>query len=99
MEKEGINMNSCDAYYREKLYPFQDGVLNIVKRLNTPFYLTGGAALGRGYFHHRYSDDLDLFMNQRSDYQAHVQTLYAELESRHNRGEFILDYNRGDNTS
>ncbi len=33
-------------------------------------------------------------MNRRDDYPAHVKTLYAELESRHHRGEFILDYNR-----
>ena len=26
-------MNLPEKYYREKLYPFQDGVLNIVKKL------------------------------------------------------------------
>ncbi len=33
-------------------------------------------------------------MNQRSDYSAHVHALFEELESRHNRGEFVVDYNR-----
>ncbi|HPK45112.1 MAG TPA: nucleotidyl transferase AbiEii/AbiGii toxin family protein, partial [Spirochaetota bacterium] len=36
-------------------------MLNCVKNLNLPFYLTGGTALSRGYFNHRYSDDIDLF--------------------------------------
>jgi len=52
-------MNLQEKYYRESLYPFQDGVLNIVKKSGTPFYLTGGTALSRGYFNHRYSDDLE----------------------------------------
>ena len=60
-------MNLYAKYYREKLYPFQDGVLNIVKKSGTPFYLTGGAALSRGYFDHRYSYDLDLFVTQLSE--------------------------------
>ena len=37
------------AYYREKLYPFQDGILKIVNDLRLPFYLTGGTALSRFY--------------------------------------------------
>lgn len=35
------DMNLYEKFYMERLYPFQDGVLNIVKKLNTPFYLTG----------------------------------------------------------
>ena len=62
-------MNQYDAFYTEKLYPFQDGVLNIVKNSGLPFYLTGGTALSRGYFNHRYSDDLDFFVNNHDDYQ------------------------------
>jgi hypothetical protein len=87
-------MNSLEKYYTEKLYPIQDGVLNIVKKLNTPFYLTGGTALSRGYFHHRYSDDLDLFVNQCAGFARYVQMLFAELEARHVSGEFLIDYNR-----
>lgn len=74
-------MNSYEKYYTENLYPFQDGVLNIVKKSNTPFYLTGGTALSRGYFQHRYSDDLDLFVNQDSAYPTYVQTLLTLFEN------------------
>jgi hypothetical protein len=37
--------------------------VKIVENVNTPFYLTGGTALGRVYLNHRYSDDLDFFQN------------------------------------
>lgn len=39
------DMNSCEKWYRENLYPSQDGMMSIIKKLNTPFYLTGGTAL------------------------------------------------------
>ncbi|WP_207690992.1 nucleotidyl transferase AbiEii/AbiGii toxin family protein [Desulfonema limicola] len=65
-----------------------------MKKLNTPFYLTGGTALSRGYFHHRYSDDLDLFISQCSDYGSHVQALFRELETCCLSGEFSIDYRR-----
>jgi len=51
------------AYYFDVLYPFQDQVLQLVTRLGTGFYLTGGTAASRGYLQHRFSDDLDLFVN------------------------------------
>ena len=65
-------MKQHDTFYTETLYPFQDGVLNTVRQSGLPFYLTGGTALSRGYFHHRYSDDLDFFVNDRTDYQELV---------------------------
>jgi len=68
--------------------------LNIVKKLNTDFYLTGGTALSRGYFRHRYSDDLDLFMNNRDDYSQNVQLLLKEFEKAQKDGAFLIDYNR-----
>ena len=86
-------MNLQEKYYIKRLYLFQDGVLNIVKKLNTDFYLTGGTALSRGYFHHRYSDDLDLFMNQRDDYSQNVQLLLKGFEKAQKNGEFSIDYN------
>ncbi len=86
-------MNLQEKYYTKRLYPFQDGVLNIVKKLNTDFYLTGGTALSRGYFRHRYSDDLDLFMNQRDDYSQNVQLLLKGFEKAQKNGEFSIDYN------
>ncbi len=51
------------AYYFDILYPFQDQVLELITRLDTGFHLTGGTAASRGYLQHRFSDDLDLFVN------------------------------------
>lgn len=49
------------AYYEKKLYPLQDEVLAFITK--NYFYLSGGTCLSRFYYHHRYSDDLDLFFN------------------------------------
>lgn len=87
-------MNLPEKYYREKLYPFQDGVLKIVKESGIPCYLTGGTALSRGYFEHRYSDDLDLFMNRNPDYGKYVQTLLRAFESAESSGMFSIDRRR-----
>ncbi len=87
-------MNSYEKYYTENLYPFQDGVLNIVRKSNTPFYLTGGTALSRGYFQHRYSDDLDLFVNQDAAYPTYIQTLLTHFEAAQAANLFSIDYNR-----
>ncbi|GHV76320.1 hypothetical protein AGMMS49942_11410 [Spirochaetia bacterium] len=66
-------------YYEESLYPLQDGVLNIISNCKTHFYLTGGTALSRAYYHHRYSDDLDFFVNNDSDYTEQVEIVLATL--------------------
>jgi predicted nucleotidyltransferase component of viral defense system len=50
-------------------------VIKIVKDLNLPFYLTGGTALSRFYFNHRYSDDLDFFVNEDPDYRIYINSL------------------------
>ena len=50
-----------------KLYAFQDELLEIVRAQNVEFYLTGGTVLSRAYLNHRYSDDLDFFVNQAGD--------------------------------
>jgi predicted nucleotidyltransferase component of viral defense system len=42
----------------------------VVEDLNLNFYLTGGTALGRCYLNHRYSDDLDLFVNDNDSFQT-----------------------------
>lgn len=55
--------SQAKAYYFDVLYPFQDQVLRLITRLDTGFHLSGGTAASRGYLHHRYSDDLDLFVN------------------------------------
>lgn len=70
-----------ESYYNDCLYPFQDDVLRLVAQSNTSFYLTGGTYLGRFLLHHRYSDDLDFFMNMDSGYKDAVQQLAEGLVS------------------
>src|SRR5690349_4616169 len=63
-KEAGISLRAMDkAFYFDKLYPFQDQVLRILREVETGFYLTGGTAASRGYLHHRLSDDLDFFVN------------------------------------
>ena len=73
------NSISYSDYYEANLYKFQDGVLNVVKNSGVPFYLTGGTALSRAYYNHRYSDDLDFFVNRDYDFQKHVETVLSLL--------------------
>lgn len=54
--------------YQNNIYPFQNELLALVQGANVDFYLTGGTALSRFYLNHRYSDDLDFFVNQNSEY-------------------------------
>ena len=75
-------MSTPQAFYTIKLYPLQNGILEIVTNLNTPFYLSGGTALGRCYFRHRYSDDLDFFVNGDPEYVRHVGLIFRELRAR-----------------
>lgn len=51
------------TWFEAVLYPFQDEVLAAAGRVETGFYLTGGTALGRVHLRHRYSEDLDFFVN------------------------------------
>lgn len=54
------------AFYFDHLYPLQDRILQSINREDEGFYLTGGTAASRGYLDHRFSDDLDLFVNDDS---------------------------------
>jgi len=62
-------------YYEESLYPIQDGVLRVISRSGTDFFLTGGTALSRAYYNHRYSDDLDFFVNQSQSFSEQLDTV------------------------
>lgn len=62
-------VSSDPSFYFERLYPLQDDVLQQVTALDTGFYLSGGTASSRGYLHHRFSDDLDLFVNDDSRFE------------------------------
>lgn len=73
-------MNGYSAFYEERLYPLQDGILEIVARSRSRFYLTGGTAIGRAWFGHRYSDDLDLFLNGDPEYASEVAEILRLLE-------------------
>lgn len=65
-----------------------------MRKLNTPFYLTGGTALSRHYFNHRFSDDLDLFVNDEPSYDRHISQIFQALEKGQKSGEFTIDYQR-----
>jgi hypothetical protein len=68
-----------EDYYQNTLYPIQDKVLRIIGNLPVGFYLTGGTALSRAYLHHRYSDDLDFFLNNVADFKTQVETIIKAL--------------------
>lgn len=75
-------MTEYSTYYETKLYPTQNEVLKSLKSLNLPFYLTGGTALSRGYYNHRYSDDLDLFVNKDNDFFKHTESFINILKEK-----------------
>ena len=41
--------------------------------------MTGGTALSRAYYKHRYSDDLDFFVNNDDDYLEQVKEIFFRL--------------------
>lgn len=61
------------GFYLNKLYPFQDKILQSVQGAGVEFYLTGGTALSRFFLNHRYSDDLDFFVNTAPDFKDQVK--------------------------
>lgn len=71
-----------ETFYLDKLYPFQDEVLKLVEGLNLNFYLTGGTALGRCYLKHRYSDDLDFFVNDDDHFKEECSIAINSLRNR-----------------
>ena len=70
-----------EKYYRNKLYPFQDDVLHLVQTVDSSFYLTGGTVLSRCYLHHRYSDDLDFFVNADPDFKQLTRLILDALKT------------------
>jgi len=67
------------AYYKAVLYPFQDGIISMMNELGTDFYLTGGTALSRAYYNHRFSDALDYFTHNDPDFLNHVKLFLKAL--------------------
>jgi predicted nucleotidyltransferase component of viral defense system len=65
-------------YYTKILYPLQDKVINAFK--DSPFYLTGGTTLSRGHYNHRFSDDLDYFVNDHPDFERVIEKQILKLK-------------------
>ncbi|MBS1920463.1 MAG: hypothetical protein JST17_09430 [Bacteroidetes bacterium] len=62
-----------ETHYLNKLYPLQDKVLQLFSANDLRHYLTGGTALSRVFFHHRWSDYLDLFLNNDTAFEKETQ--------------------------
>ena len=67
------------AFYFDVLYPFQDRVIKTIRSLDTGFYLSGGTAASRGYLGHRFSDDLDYFVNDDERFGLWAERLIQAL--------------------
>ncbi len=51
----------------------------MMNELGTDFYLTGGTALSRAYYNHRFSDALDYFTHNDPDFLNHVKLFLKAL--------------------
>jgi len=69
-------------HYLNQLYPLQDKFLKFFNQYNNGlFYLTGGTALSRFYFQHRYSDDLDFFsMDELKDFRPIINKFLNSMK-------------------
>lgn len=72
------------SIYHDILYPLQDEVLHILSAVDTGFYLTGGTAASRVYLHHRFSDDLDLFVNDSDSFALWTDRIIQALNRPNN---------------
>jgi len=63
--------------------------MNTISKCGVRFFLTGGTALSRAYYNHRYSDDLDFFVNNDDEYAAQVEEVYKKLKE----AGFFWDHN------
>jgi hypothetical protein len=71
-------MSISEKDYR-KLYQTQDKILLVLKPVLASFYLTGGTALGRFYLNHRFSEDLDFFLNKSDTFHSEVKNMEKVL--------------------
>jgi hypothetical protein len=72
-------MRADHDFYLGRLYPMQDRVLARLASIQTDFYLTGGTAASRAYLHHRFSDDLDFFVNDDDRFGLWAQRVVQAL--------------------
>jgi predicted nucleotidyltransferase component of viral defense system len=85
-----VNIIMSEKYYTHDLYPFQDLVLKLIMEVDNTFYLTGGTALGRHYLKHRYSDDLDLFVNREKNFKQLSNKIISQLKDNFSEIEIAL---------
>lgn len=70
-----------EEYYLNKLYPLQDRIFELIDSgICESFYLTGGTALSRFYFQHRFSDDLDFFTNRSENFLHDITSFEMRLQ-------------------
>ncbi len=69
-----------NQFYQNVLYPFQEQVLQTIAGVETGLYLAGGTAASRAYLQHRFSDDLDLFVNDDDRFGLWVDRVVAALQ-------------------
>ncbi|MEW5938256.1 MAG: nucleotidyl transferase AbiEii/AbiGii toxin family protein [Chloroflexota bacterium] len=72
-------MANNSSFYFDVFYPFQDSVIRAINQADTGFYLTGGTAASRGYLQHRFSDDLDYFVNDDNRFGLWVERIIQTL--------------------
>ena len=53
--------------------------MSIISQCDTDFFLTGGTALSRAYYNHRYSDDLDFFVNNSDTFYEQFDKVLLKL--------------------
>ena len=53
--------------------------MKMVQDQKVDFYLTGGTALSRCYLNHRYSDDLDFFVNEAPDFKKQTEKVVTAI--------------------
>jgi len=70
------------SHFFDRLYPLQDEVLGALSAAETGFYLSGGTAASRGYFQHRFSEDLDIFVNDDSSFVLWAARFVDRLAAR-----------------
>jgi predicted nucleotidyltransferase component of viral defense system len=58
--------------------------------LPVEFYLTGGTALSREYLHHRFSDDLDFFINASETFKDQVEIVFKALKGDFSNVEVVV---------
>jgi hypothetical protein len=79
-----------ENYFIHNLYPFQDTVFKLIMEVDDSFYLTGGTALGRHYLKHRYSDDLDLFVNRNFDFKKLTGVIISRIKKHYPGTEIVF---------